>query len=126
MPWCPVSTALRGWIVRRYDASGAREAIDSGIPDAGSLREPGLTSKGDTSPSSFAISRVAGITSFAIMRMLVSRASDEMGPSFCQNPKIPGRRTSSTLRILGITVLGAPAGPDSPYRDRNHCGLSDP
>src|SRR5260221_4226119 len=84
----------------RYAASGASDPTDSGTPEAGNFREPGFTSNGDTSPSSSAISRVAGITSFAIMRILFTRSAVEIGPSFCQKPKIPGRSTSSTLRIF--------------------------
>ena len=63
-----------------YDASGASEPTDSGTPEAGSLRAPGCTSNGDTRPSSLPISRVAGSTSSAIKRMLVVRASAEIGP----------------------------------------------
>src|SRR5689334_16394607 len=89
-------------------ANGSSEPTESGLPEGGNGREPGVTSKGDLRSNSRAISRTAGTTSLPSSLMLLMRSSRLIGPSFCQKKKIPGRRHSSTVRIFGNTLLGVP------------------
>ena len=79
-----------------------------GLPPGRACRWPGLTSKELGSSSSLAISRTAGMTSSPISRRLRMESSWVIAPSPSQKKTLPGRRYSSTWRILGMTVLGVP------------------
>jgi hypothetical protein len=80
--WFMGTTPFTAWYspFMYYAAVAITPTTASRFPEAGSGREPGVTSKGPGRSNSFAISRMAGKTSCPSSRRQVLRSSNVIGP----------------------------------------------
>jgi len=101
------STAFWTFVVQAEASNSLSLPTGSHLPDAGSLRDPGFTSKGEVRPISLPICCNSGRTSLPSSVTQRWRSAGGIGPS-SQNEKIPGRRTSRMCRSFLTRVFGVP------------------